>query len=74
MHPQGHLSEILCSKGKPTLGTVVKLAKALEIDVKELFLQPEKNSRDCAIELILQARPETLRRVIGILKEDAEAE
>ena len=69
---KGHVSEVLRGKGSPTLATVAKITKALEVDVGELFLQPEKSSRDRAIELVLTAKPETVRRVIRLLAADAD--
>ena len=69
---KGHLSEILRGKGSPTLATVVKIAKALEIEVRELFVFPERGHRDRAMELLQKAKPDAVRRVLRILTEDAE--
>ena len=41
--------------------------------MKELFLQPEKVGRDRAVELVLAAKPETVRQVIRLLTEDVDA-
>jgi transcriptional regulator with XRE-family HTH domain len=48
---KGHLSEILRGKGSPTVSTLSKLAKALDVEVNELFVFPERGPRDRAIEL-----------------------
>ena len=69
---KGHLSNILRGKGSPTLATVTKIARALEVDAKQLFLQPDKSSRDRVIELVLEAKPEVLRRVSRILQNPEE--
>lgn len=46
---KGHLSEILRGKGSPTVTTLAKLAKALDIDVRELFTFPERGSATAAL-------------------------
>lgn len=38
---KGHLSQILRGRTDPKLGTIVRLAKALDVDFLELF-QPER--------------------------------
>jgi transcriptional regulator with XRE-family HTH domain len=68
---KGHLSEILRGKGSPTVSTLTKLAKALDVEVNELFVFPERGLRDRAIELVHVAKPELVRRVIQLLTEEA---
>ena len=41
---KGHLSNILSGRGSPTLTTMVKLAKALEVEVLDFF-EAERNTR-----------------------------
>jgi transcriptional regulator with XRE-family HTH domain len=69
---KGHLSEILRGKGSPSVGTLVKLAHALEVDVREFFVFPDRGTRDRALDLVGRARPEALQGVIRLLSEDAE--
>lgn len=69
---KGHVSEILRGKGSPTVGTLAKLAKALDVEVGDFFVFPERGTRDLAIELLRQAKPDAVRRVLRILTEDAE--
>ena len=66
---KGHLSEILRGKGSPSVATLVKLAKALEIEVKDFFLFPDRSARHRAIELLERANPETIRRVVRLLSD-----
>ena len=42
---KGHLSNILSGRGSPTLTTMVKLAKALDVEVVDFFAPAEKSSR-----------------------------
>jgi transcriptional regulator with XRE-family HTH domain len=37
---KGHLSQILRGKRSPSLTTIVKLAKALEVNVADFFITP----------------------------------
>src|SRR6184192_3753487 len=60
---KGHLSEILRGKGSPSVATLTKLAKALEVEVKDFFVFPDRSARHRAIELLESASPETIRRV-----------
>ena len=52
--------EILRGKGSPTVTTLAKLAKALDVEVRELFTFPERDSRDRAIDLLASRFPVTL--------------
>jgi len=69
---KGHLSEILRGKGSPSVTTLAKLATALEVQVRDFFVFPERGSRDRAIELLEAARPDAVRQVIRLLTDDAE--
>jgi len=69
---KGHLSEILRGKGSPTISTLAKLAKALDVEVKEFFVFPERTPRDRAIEMLQTAKPEAVRRTLRLLSEEAE--
>jgi transcriptional regulator with XRE-family HTH domain len=61
---KGHLSEILRGKGSPTVDTLIKLAKALEVDVCDFFIFPETSDRNRAIELLRSAPPDKIRRLL----------
>jgi transcriptional regulator with XRE-family HTH domain len=65
---KGHLSEILRGKGSPSLNTLIKLARALYLDVGDFFVFPERSERDQAVELLRTASIETVRQVLRDLK------
>jgi transcriptional regulator with XRE-family HTH domain len=69
---KGHLSEILRGKGSPTVGTLAKLAKALDVEVKEFFVFPERSPRDRAMEILQTAKPDVVRHVLRVLSEESE--
>jgi len=64
--PKAHLSEILGSKGSPTVATFAKLAKVLDLDVLDFFMFPERGQRDRALGLIAQAKPDMVRHVVRL--------
>ena len=66
---KGHLSEILRGKGSPSLNTLIKLARALNIDVGDFFVFPERGERDQAVELLRRASIETVRQVLRDLRQ-----
>jgi transcriptional regulator with XRE-family HTH domain len=61
---KGHLSEILRGKGSPSVSTLIKLAEALDVEVCDFFIFPERSERDRAIERMRTASPETLKRIL----------
>ena len=61
---KGHLSEILRGKGSPTVDTLIKLAKALEVEVCDFFIFPETSDRNRAIELLRSATPDKIRKLL----------
>jgi transcriptional regulator with XRE-family HTH domain len=61
---KGHLSEILRGKGSPSVSTLIKLAEALEAEVCDFFIFPERSERDRALERVRAASPETLKRIL----------
>lgn len=61
---KGHLSEILRGKGSPSVSTLIKLAEALDVEVCDFFIFPERSERDRAIESVRAASPETLKRIL----------
>ena len=67
---KGHVSDILRGKGSPSISTLVKLAQALDAEVRDFFIFPERGLRDQAHELIRTATPETLRRVTRLTSEE----
>src|ERR1700675_4828599 len=66
---KGHLSEILRGKGSPSVNTLIKLARALDVDVGDFFVFPERGERDQAVELLRAAPVGAVRRVLAALKE-----
>ena len=42
---KGHLSQILRGQRSPSLATIVKLAKALEVEVVDFFLPSERDAK-----------------------------
>ena len=42
---KGHLSQILRGDRSPSLATIAKLARALEVEVAEFFIVPERRSK-----------------------------
>src|SRR5277367_4435869 len=67
---KGHLSEILRGKGSPSVDTLVKLAKALDVEIGDFFVFPEKSDRDRIIELLRSASPEKIRRALEQLSKE----
>jgi transcriptional regulator with XRE-family HTH domain len=65
---KGHASEILRGKGRPSLNTIVKLAKALEVDVCELFVFPDRSERDALLEQLLKTKTDRIRRILEELE------
>ena len=61
---KGHLSEILRGKGSPTVDTLIKLAKALEVELCDFFIFPETSDRNRAIELLRSATPDRIRKLL----------
>jgi transcriptional regulator with XRE-family HTH domain len=60
---KGHLSEILRGKGSPSVNTLIKLAEALDLELCDFFIFPERNERMRAMDLLRNADPETTRRI-----------
>jgi hypothetical protein len=51
------------------VSTLIKLAKALDVEVRDFFVFPETNERNQAIELLRTASPARLSRVLQELTE-----
>jgi len=66
---KGHLSEILRGKSSPSVSTLIKLAKALDVEVCDFFVFPEASEHDQTIELLRTASPATLSRVLHVLSQ-----
>ena len=64
---KGHLSEILRGVSSPSVTTLIKLAEALEVEVKDFFLFPEENRRHQAIPLLETCSEEKLETVLKLL-------
>jgi hypothetical protein len=45
---------------------------APDVEVRELFTFPERGSRDRAIDLLETAKPETVRRILGVLTPESD--
>jgi transcriptional regulator with XRE-family HTH domain len=58
---KGHLSEILRGKGSPSVNTLIKLAEALDLDVCDFFIFPERSERDRAMERMRTASPQVIQ-------------
>jgi len=67
---KGHLSNILRGNGSPSVTTLVKLAAALDVDLHEFFVFPDRGPRDRAMEMLQSAKPELIRRVIRLLSDE----
>jgi transcriptional regulator with XRE-family HTH domain len=61
---KGHVSEILRGKGSPSVSTLAKLAEALDVEVCDFFIFPERSERDRVIERVRAASPQTLKRIL----------
>lgn len=61
---KGHLSDILRGKNSPSVDTLIKLAKALDVEVREFFIFPEKSERDRAIELMGLASQDEIKSIV----------
>ena len=67
---KGHLSEILRGKGSPSVDTLIKLAKSLDVEVSDFFVFPERSDRDRVIELLRSASPQKIRRALDELSKE----
>ncbi len=65
---KGYMSLVLRGHRSPSVSTLVKLAKALDVELKEFFIFPERGEKDRAMELLETASPETVRRVLRLLQ------
>jgi transcriptional regulator with XRE-family HTH domain len=64
---KGHVSEILRGVSSPSVATLIKLAEALEIEVKDFFIFSEESQRHEAIALLEYCSEETLAAVLQLL-------
>ena len=64
---KGHVSEILRGVSSPSVATLIKLAEALEVEVKDFFLFPEGDRRHQAITLLGMCSEATLEAVLELL-------
>jgi transcriptional regulator with XRE-family HTH domain len=64
---KGHLSEILRGVSSPSVATLIKLAQALEVEVKDFFLFPEESARHRALTLLETCSEEALAAVLRLL-------
>jgi len=68
---KGHLSEILRGKGSPTVATLVKIAAALDIEVRDLFVFPDQSLRDKVFERIRNEDANTIKRVLRMFSSES---
>jgi transcriptional regulator with XRE-family HTH domain len=68
---KGHLSEILRGVSSPSVATLIKLAEALEVEVKDFFVFPEENRRHQAMVLLEDCPEETLAMILRQLTKSA---
>jgi transcriptional regulator with XRE-family HTH domain len=64
---KGHVSEILRGVSSPSVSTLIKLAEALEVEVKDFFLFPEVSRRHHLITLVEICSEERLDAVQKLL-------
>ena len=64
---KGHLSEILRGVSSPSVATLIKLATALEVEVKDFFLFPDEDRRHRAAALLEQCSEETLEAILRLV-------
>src|SRR5438067_8173311 len=64
---KGHVSEILRGVSSPSVATLLKLAEALEVEVKDFFLFPAADRRHQAAALLQNCSNETLEAVLKLL-------
>ena len=69
---KGHVSEILRGVSSPSVATLIKLAEALEIEVKDFFIFPEENRRHKAVALLETCSEEKLEAVLKLLGTEAQ--
>lgn len=68
---KGHLSEILRGISSPSVTTLIKLARALEVEVKDFFIFPSESRRHQALALLETCSKETLEAVLELLSAQA---
>ena len=68
---KGHLSEILRGKGSPSVNTLIKLASALDVELCDFFIFPERSDRDRAVELLRAAPADSVMRILRELEQSA---
>jgi transcriptional regulator with XRE-family HTH domain len=64
---KGHVSEILRGVSSPSVATLIKLAEALEVEVKDFFIFPSEHRRHQTIALIETCSEEKLEAVLKLL-------
>ncbi len=65
---KGHVSEILRGVSSPSVTTLIKLADALEVEVKDFFIFPEENRRHKAVALLETCSEESLEPIVKLLE------
>lgn len=68
---KGHVSEILRGVSSPSVATLIKLAQALEVEVKDFFIFSEESKRHHAMALLETCSEETLAAVLKLLSVEA---
>jgi len=65
------MSEILRGVSSPSVTILIKLAAALEVEVKDFFIFPEENRRHQALALLEDCSEETLAMILRQLTKSA---
>jgi transcriptional regulator with XRE-family HTH domain len=69
---KGHLSEILRGVSSPSVATLVKVAEALGVEVKDFFVFPDENQRHRVIALLESCSKETVDAVLELLSQQSQ--
>lgn len=68
---QGNLSEILPGVSSPSVATLIRLAEALEVEVKDFFIFPAQNRQHQTLALLETCVEDTLTVVLKWLTTEA---
>jgi len=68
---KGHVSEILRGVSSPSVTTLIRLARVLEVEVKDFFIFPSQSRRHQALDLLGTCSEETLEKVLQPLSAQA---
>ena len=69
---KGHLSHILRGRQSPSIVTLHKLARMLDVELVDFFIFPEKDKRHQIMGLLAECTEETLEAVLRHLLDHAQ--